>query len=430
MKKLLYTILLTSLVTMGISQNPEITSWMRNETGVFAEYEFYDGPPEQGTTFVQMSDSSDVKSVCYDDDYVYITANGLASYTMGPFLMNPNEPSNQDYTLKLTRNPEEETGNKSEISSVGAIGFAVNGVVLYGFGDAKSYSKLQGDNVSNGDGVWETDAWISEGETMDATGGGHADDRGAYHYHANPITLYEDPSTDHSPIIGYALDGFPIYGPFGYSDPYDPTSSITRMVSGYELRNITDRTTLPDGSNSMPPGPSISEFDLGTYIQDYAFTGAGDLDEYNGRYCVTPEYPDTTYAYFLSTDNAGEPAFPYLLAEEYFGVVSQMDIMMAGSSSTPTGVTCYTGGTITSIENELEISIDLFPNPAAEKISINTEEIPNAISIFDINGVTVGTFSPTSTSTEINTASYVSGLYFVKVDMGSQSRTLSLQIME
>jgi hypothetical protein len=34
---------------------------------------------------------------------------------------------------------------------------------------------------------------------------------------------------------------------------------------------------------------------------------------------TTPEYPDGTYAYFLSTNNSGHPAFPYLLAHEFYG---------------------------------------------------------------------------------------------------------------
>ncbi|MCP4520897.1 MAG: YHYH protein [Cytophagales bacterium] len=431
-RKYLFTSLyLVGLFNFCFSQNAEITSWMRNVDGDLANYEFYDGPPNNGSTPVQLTDSSDIKSVCYNDNDVYINANGLASYTMGPFLMNPNEPSNQNYTIKFTRTPFEETGTKTEIPLMGGIGFAINGVILYGYGDAKSYSKKDDANVSNGDGIWDTDAWIAEGETMDVTGAGHADDRGYYHYHATPIALYSDPSVEHSPIIGYALDGFPIYGPFGYSSAQDPNSSITRMQSGYELRNITERRTLPDGSESRPPGPNISTtFPLGTYIQDYEYTNNGDLDQYNGRFCVTPEYPDGTYAYFLSTDNAGQPAFPYILAGEYYGVVSQNDIASVGKSTTPSGLDCYTGGTITGVKDEIVANINIFPNPATDKVIVNTQDVADLISIIDINGKTIEFHTPSTTSTEINTSVYSQGLYFVKIEVGTQSKTISLQIVK
>ena len=430
-KQILAFICVNVFLNLGLSQNAEITSWMRNEDGDLANYKYFDGPPNDGATAVQLTDSSDIKSVCYDNDDVYIRANGLASYTMGPFLMNPNEPSNQDYTFKFTRSPSEETGTKTAISLVGAVGFAVNGVVLYGYGDAKSYSIRDDENVSNGDGNWDTDAWVAEGETMDATGAGHADDKGAYHYHATPISLYDDPSNEHSPIVGFALDGYPIYGPFGYSTATNANSGITRMLSGYELRNITTRTTLPDGSSPTHSGPNVSvTYPLGTYIQDYEYTGNGDLDEYNGRYCVTPEYPNGTYAYFLSTDIVGEPAFPYILAAEYYGVVSQNDINSAGKATTPSGLTCYTGGPITDAENQILASnIEIYPNPATDKVVITTEEIIDKISIIDINGSTLDSFAPAKTSIELKTSDYANGLYFVKIISGNKSGTFSVQVM-
>ena len=40
----------------------------------------------------------------------------------------------------------------------------------------------------------------------------------------------------HSPIIGWAFDGNPIYGPYGYSDPTDQSSSIARLSTSYRLK--------------------------------------------------------------------------------------------------------------------------------------------------------------------------------------------------
>ena len=124
---------------------------------------------------------------------------------------------------------------------------------------------------------------------------GHPAPNGEYHLHVNPTCLYDDTdSTVHSPIIGYAFDGFPIYGAYGFSNT-NGTGATRTMLTSYRKRNITTRTTLPDGT-VLPAnqyGPAVStQYPLGAYIEDYEFVpGLGDLDEYNGRFCVTPEYP-------------------------------------------------------------------------------------------------------------------------------------------
>lgn len=425
-------LLVSALFLSGLAsaQSPEITSWMLNNTGHKADYEYYAGNPLNGSTYVQLNDSSDIKSVCYNSTDVYVKANGLANYTMGPFMMNPNVPASQNYTFKITRTPAEETGTKSTVPIVGAIGVAVNGVVLYGYGDARSYSSAQNSNVGSGDGNWFSDAWVSEGETMDVSGSGHPDSRGVYHYHATPYTLYDETGSTHSPIIAYALDGYPIYGPFGYAKPRDPSSPIVRMYSGYELRNITTRDILPDGTTSIPAGPDVSpSFPLGTYIEDYEFTGNGKLDQYNGRFCVTPEYPAGTYAYFITTDNAGSPAFPYILSEEYYGVVSTQDLNQAGNSTTPSGLTCY-DGVITSVDAEISVILNVYPNPVTNRVTVETEQKIERLSLISPEGVTLETWTPMSNKKEINTERYPSGLYFLQISTGYDITTKSLQIIK
>jgi len=152
----------------------------------------------------------------------------------------------------------------------------------------------------------------------------------------------------HSPIIGWMFDGYPIYGPYGSSSPLDPTSSVKRMQPSYALRSITDRTTLPgwaaqlagnklgaaatntaaDGTYTMTTqqqaqyaGPAVSaSYPLGRYGEDYAYVpGSGDLDQYCGRWCKTPEFPNGTYAYFLPIDTAGNPIFPYIVNRQMYG---------------------------------------------------------------------------------------------------------------
>jgi hypothetical protein len=122
-------------------------------------------------------------------------------------------------------------------------------------------------------------------------------------------------SIDHSPIIGWSYDGYPIYGPYGYS--LKTGGSVTQMKSGYKIK-------------LSPARPSTNIFPEEFFVEDYVYEKTGDeatLDENNGRYCVTPEYPNGTYAYFSTLNSSAEsignfngfkkPLFPYLIGKNY-----------------------------------------------------------------------------------------------------------------
>ncbi len=121
-----------------------------------------------------------------------------------------------------------------------------------------------GGGGSQGDGIWRRNAYFGEAQTFDSCYA-HQPGTGDNHYHANPtclryqlgdnITLVktlrtgpvfaESTKHTHSKILGWAYDGFPIYGPYGYSTATDSKSPARRLTSSYRLRNITKRTTLP-----------------------------------------------------------------------------------------------------------------------------------------------------------------------------------------
>jgi hypothetical protein len=412
------------LVGIAAFAQPELTSWMMNTTGL-AQYDLGQGVQ---TT----NDSADVTMVCYDNNFVYVTAEGMANYVMGPFPNNPNTPNGQDFIWRVKRNPTVENGTKTEQPGAGPLGVAINGVSLYGISDTRSYDGNQ--NSPGGFGVWNADAWVSEGLTMDASGNGHPQQQGAYHYHANPVSLYSDPGNGHSPLIGFAADGFPIYGPFGYTSAMDNSSGVSRMTSSYQLRTMQDRTTLPDASPAVPPGPSnFTMFPLGTYIEDYEYVnGLGELDEYNGRICVTPEYPapNGTYAYFISTDGNGGPAFPYLVGLEYYGEVSPTDIgPQAGHANVPGGVTCGTSLAIQERPEEVEIIV--FPNPVNDRVTIKLEDgsIPTGILITDLSGRVLKNMNTVNErDLQIDVSDWAEGMYFlsIQLDQTTISKTMAV----
>ena len=122
-------------------------------------------------------------------------------------------------------------------------------------------------------------------------------------YFPNLRISFGDDGSQVSNIIGWAYDGNPIYGPYGYSDPENSNSAPKLLESGYSLNpsNIIDRPLLPSGF----------------FVEDYEYTNFGDLDENNGRFGKTPEFPNGVYAYFATLDTFLIPKFPYFIGNKY-----------------------------------------------------------------------------------------------------------------
>ncbi|MFZ7105894.1 MAG: YHYH protein, partial [Bacteroidota bacterium] len=199
--------------------------------------------------------------------------------------------------------------------------------------------------------------------------------------------LYVLDSTVHSPLIGFAYDGFPVYGAFGFTNT-NGTGGITRMTSGYQLRNITVRTHYANGTD-VTDGPAVSAtYPLGYFREDYEFVASTDpdrLDEHNGRFCVTPEYPAGTYAYFCTVDENWNSAYPYIVGPTFYGtkVASRVN-----SITEPT--TIYTPSTteLTNLVTD-EASISIYPNPASDVVAVQLKSFLNAdcpVVLFDAQG--------------------------------------------
>ena len=152
----------------------------------------------------------------------------------------------------------------------------------------------------------------------------------------------EEVSDNHSPIIGFAYDGNPIYGPYGF-DRVDG-GVIRRMIPGYEL------------SATRQLGPSVGDWPLGSFTNDYTFTNKGDLDRHNGRFCKTPDYPEGTYAYFSTIDSSSQqdatfdkyftPVFPYVVGETF---KSKPDLFNFNADSNTDKIDLQNGGYVRNI---------------------------------------------------------------------------------
>jgi hypothetical protein len=213
-----------------------------------------------------------------------ITANGWPDHRPGEFPRpgNPNSISPQNYNFHLPADPE----IASHPTQIGhsLFGVALNGVP-FDPGTAEFWNR---DPRSS----WNYEAksgFINLG--LDENNA-HVQPTGAYHYHGLPTGLVLRLSRDGLTMVmvGYAADGFPIYTSYGYARANDPKSGLKKMHSSYRLKNGT-----------RPNGPR-GAYD-GKFTADYEFVkGSGDLDECNGRFGVTPEFPQGTYHYYITDE--------------------------------------------------------------------------------------------------------------------------------
>lgn len=225
-----------------------------------------------------------------DENYRYIRSNGIPDHQPGQFPNrgNPNMIRPQNHSYRVPLNPQK--ADRLTPAARQPFGVALNGVP-FDPGTAE---------------VWRNDP--RSGWNYDALSGkinlgldrhlAHVQPDGSYHYHGLPTGLLEILAMQKEQksmlLVGYAADGFPIYGPLAYEEADNPRSSLVKMTSSYQLKKGT-----------RPNGPG-GRYD-GTFVQDFEYVAAaGSLDETNGRTGVTPEYPEGTY-YYVLTDS-----FPFI----------------------------------------------------------------------------------------------------------------------
>ncbi|PWA05974.1 YHYH protein [Flavobacterium psychrotolerans] len=451
MKKTLFFLGIISLWNSSMAQtNPAITSWLRNTTSITGRH-YVSG----NSTPIADATLANVQKVQYSAQYVYVSTNGIPSYVTGPFLDgNPNLAGTQNAIFKFPLTPTPNTGTSTPTTG-GNIGVFINGVALFDYRDGVSYKSSTGLNAGGpsggtGDGVWNRDAVLYEKTGFDCAKGHPAGTN--YHHHQNPSAfnldlkvisnicnlyladgLYVINPAQHSPLLGFAYDGYPIYGAFGYKN-VDGTGGITRIKSGFSLRNIATRTTYYTGI-AVASGPTVSiNFPLGMYKEDYQFTAnaASDyLDIHNGRFCVTPEYPNGTYAYFCTVDSNYNSTYPYVVGPTFYGTKVASKLTSAVTETTTT----YSPVLSTSNFDFDNLEFKIYPNPASDLIAIQSSEmIMNNLNaeLIDERGRIVATksFLQGSTICHFETDTLYNGIYFLKISNNTMVKTYKIFIQK
>lgn len=455
MKK--YFLLLSVLPLVSFVQaqlNPAITHWLQNTTETGSYY------MQGNSTTISNGILVNCQKVEYSDDFVYVTATGIPAYPTGPFLDgNPSQASNQDAIFRMPLHPALNTGTPVRTNG-GNIGIFINGVALFDYRDGVGWNPNTNALCGGpgnppcpggpmGETDWNRDAIPAERAGFDCAKGHPA--MGNYHHHQNPSAfkldldvisnicnlydadgLYAIDPNQHSPLIGYAYDGFPIYGAYGYKNA-DGTGGIERIKSSYQLRDITTRTTGPDGSD-VDDGPPVSEtYPLGYFREDYEYiapaTGQEDyLDEHNGRFCVTPEYPEGIYAYFATVDENWNSAYPYVVGPTFAGIANNRSV---NSITEPT--TVYTGVTSISEVDFKSLNINIFPNPVADLLAIQVSGVQKEdlqLELLDAAGKNVMTtkINKGSTIAYFDVQTVYEGVYLLRISNGNHQTSRKVVI--
>ena len=330
----------------GQAADPRTNSWFTAYAGQYARIYTNDVPRTNGLSQTVWTNGATaqalpaycgVQEIYSSSNWVYIRSTGLGSFVMGPWYLNaqhtqlfPNWPVNQKTLYRFPRSPTVPASKTA--TGGGPIGYFVDGAAMFNSWDAYTWNTSSNADVQNSTGYWNRDAYVNEGASFDPNNAHQAG--GQYHYHANPPALRyqlgdhvdfntltkiytEDTNTPtkHSPILAWVGDGYPLYGPYGYSVSNNPASGVRRMVAGYVLRNgqfgtsnltANGRTTIPQWAarlfnvaSNIQAGPAVSTaYPLGRYMEDNDYLG--DLGFTQG---TTPSTSTNTTAAGVSRRN-------------------------------------------------------------------------------------------------------------------------------
>jgi hypothetical protein len=234
-----------------------------------------------------------------------LSGNGIPNHEVGTFPNNnnPNTIREINVNKRFTLCPE--IISESGLEIVGpalAIAYAINSV-KFDPGTAGRCNDLGECSLAQGQGNWNIEALghdtFNFGDDMNHA---HVQPNGAYHYHGMPELLVDFLGDNQGmTLVGWASDGFPVYARYGYSNTNDSNSTIKSLIPSYRLKLQPDSnrpmvlTSLAGGPGQGNTSPN-TPIAMGAFTQDYEYVeGLGDLDQCNGRFGVTPEFPSGIY---------------------------------------------------------------------------------------------------------------------------------------
>lgn len=273
----------------------KINSWTNTVTGNNTVEEYHTN------SFLTV----DGLNISFDSNNVYVQGENLINHTVdvqtNAVGFGPIESQPVSYNIPIVDLTADAGTFTSSTMPNYAVAVLINGIALYTPKSTKSWNDEGGWHYNNG-----TIQNYNELSTY-----AHSTVGGLFHYHsvvpeAAGLTDWDD--SVHSGIVGWAFDGLPIYGPYGYTE-YAANgsvidSTITNIKSPFKLRSGT-RTTGPGGAYT---GMFVEDYDLDILLAD----SAGYTDKFNKRYGVTPDSPTTPIHFYVATiDDELKPMFPY-----------------------------------------------------------------------------------------------------------------------
>jgi len=234
-------------------------------------------------------------------------SNGIPNHDMGEGTSFPNTISRVNQTYTIPSSPTIASSPTTNIWKNSVI--LLNGGVIdllpaacYDVGNEPLGSEKIGCGPDQLEHPWRYNVMSSLNTFRTDTHNAHVQPNGLYHYHANPMAMFEtdcSSTTGASPVVGFAADGFPVYG-----SCISENGSIRSIHSSYQLKDgggprqgVSGYTTPTAGTGSV----DSANYD-GQFRGDYEYVaGSGDLDECNGMTV------DGQYGYYI-TDS-----FPYVL---------------------------------------------------------------------------------------------------------------------
>lgn len=331
-----YAVLQTSgIPNYDIYINQDQIDWLNNRPKAATDF-------DTGSTTASSGDLIE-----FGTDIGYINTQCALGEGQGYWPPGPGCPTNQNKNVSIPLTPSVNTTDDGDIG-LGAIGYAVNGVSIYGWGDGQTIVS-NGDSWSTGrGGSFQTLAPVAELYDVDLCWGHAA--MGDYHHHFYSscweAVTEEDSASTHSAIFGFSADGYPVYG------PYHDKSSGTLATSCWKVRDYSHNTDTgcsdntrscvmvdpydpTQGTKMVNAGPDFSEHYTslsgndfiatnGSFFEDYYYDASCSaqenqyLDQYNGH-----DHDDLGYHYHLTIDSNGTATFPYTFGPKYKGNVPE-----------------------------------------------------------------------------------------------------------